>query len=54
MDKRETTPNAAAVIYRENGKLKLYCVPTPLPFDELIRRFELDRAAEQAKGANYV
>ena len=52
MDKRENLPMASEVIYREDGKMKLYCVPTPLPFDELIKRFELDRAAEQAKGAN--
>ncbi len=50
MDFREPTPMATAVIYRENGVAKIYVVPKPLPFDELIRRFEHDRAAEQAKG----
>lgn len=50
MSEQVVCPNASAVIYRDNGKLKVYCVPNPLPWDELIRRFEFDRAAEQAEG----
>ncbi|MBQ9873736.1 MAG: hypothetical protein IJM30_04680 [Thermoguttaceae bacterium] len=41
-------PRSDSLIYRENGVAKIYRVPEPVPFSELIASFELFRAASRA------